>query len=51
MDIAKFDEIVAYARQTSFEKQYLWGAEWWYYLKEKQGHPEFWEKARRLYRE
>jgi len=49
MDIAKFDEIVAYARQTSFEKQYLWGAEWWYYLKEKQGHPEFWEKAKQLY--
>lgn len=49
MDISKFDEIVAYARQTSFEKQYLWGAEWWYYLKEKQGHPEFWERAKKLY--
>jgi len=51
MDIAKFDEIVAYARQTSFSTQYLWGAEWWYYLKEKQDHPEFWDKAKRLYRE
>lgn len=49
MDTAKFDEIVAYARQTSFQTQYLWGAEWWYYLKEKQGHPEFWEKAKQLY--
>lgn len=49
MDIAKFDEIVAYARQTSFDKQYLWGVEWWYYLKEKKGHPEFWEKAKQLY--
>ncbi len=49
MDVTKFDEIVAYARQTSFDKQYLWGAEWWYYLKTKQGHPEFWEKAKRLY--
>ncbi|MSU73586.1 hypothetical protein EXS56_00400 [Candidatus Kaiserbacteria bacterium] len=49
MDIAKFDEIVAYARQTGFSTQYLWGAEWWYYLKEKQGHPEFWERAKQLY--
>ncbi|MDO8575689.1 MAG: beta-galactosidase [bacterium] len=49
MDTTKFDEIVAYARQTSFEKQYLWGAEWWYYLKEKKGHPEFWDKAKQLY--
>lgn len=51
MDTQKFDEIVAYARQTSFQMQYLWGAEWWYYLKEKQGHPEFWEKAKQLYQE
>lgn len=49
MDIEKFDEIISYARQTSFSTQYLWGAEWWYYLKEKQKHPEFWEKARQLY--
>lgn len=49
MDIGKFDEIVAYARKTSFSEQYLWGVEWWYYLKEKQGHPEFWDKAKRLY--
>lgn len=49
MDTGKFDEIIAYARQTSFATQYLWGVEWWYYLKEKQGHPEFWEKAKRLY--
>ena len=49
MDITKFDEIVAYARKTSFGTQYLWGAEWWYYLKTKQGHPEFWDKAKQLY--
>lgn len=47
MDI--FDEILAYARQTSFQTQYLWGAEWWYYLKEKQNHPEFWAKAKEIY--
>ncbi|MBI5457967.1 beta-galactosidase [Candidatus Kaiserbacteria bacterium] len=49
MDIDKFDEIVAYARKTSFGTQYLWGVEWWYYMKEKQGHPEFWKAAKELY--
>ncbi len=49
MDIDKFDEIVTYARQTSFGTQYLWGVEWWYYMKEKQGHPEFWKAAKDLY--
>ncbi len=48
MDIDKFNEIVAYAKQTSFEEQYLWGVEWWYYMRER-GHPEFWDAARRLY--
>ena len=49
MDIDKFNEIIHYARQTSFSVQYLWGAEWWYYLKENQNHPEFWEVAKQLY--
>jgi hypothetical protein len=47
MDAVKFDEIVLYARETSFDQQYLWGVEWWYYMREK-GHGEFWEKARGL---
>ena len=51
MDINKFNEIIAYARQTSFDTQYLWGAEWWYYLKNTKGHPEFWDAAKQLYLE
>jgi len=27
--------------KTNFDEQYLWGVEWWYYLREK-GHPEIW---------
>ena len=49
MDIEKFKEIISYARKTSFETQYLWGIEWWYYLKEKHEHPEFWAAAKKLY--
>lgn len=48
MDIAKFDEIVAYARKTSFDQQYLWGVEWWYYMRGKD-HPEFWERAKSIF--
>ncbi|MFZ2555868.1 MAG: hypothetical protein WAZ27_04095 [Minisyncoccia bacterium] len=48
MDLAKIDEILAYAAKTGFETQYLWGAEWWYYMKGKE-HPEFWEKAKSIY--
>ncbi|OGG72519.1 hypothetical protein A3A38_04135 [Candidatus Kaiserbacteria bacterium RIFCSPLOWO2_01_FULL_53_17] len=48
MDIGKFNDILDYARATRFDMQYLWGVEWWYYMKER-GHPEFWERAQELF--
>lgn len=48
MDLEKFNEILAYAEDTRLEKQYLWGAEWWYWLKAK-GHPEIWERGKELF--
>lgn len=48
MDSAKFDEIITYAEQTRYEKQYLWGGEWWYWLK-VQGQPEMWNKGKELF--
>lgn len=35
-----------YARQTQIKTMYLWGVEWWYWLKETQGHPEMWQTAK-----
>lgn len=48
MDIDKFNGVIAYAESTRYDRQYLWGAEWWYYMKGK-GHSEFWERAQELY--
>lgn len=48
MDIGKFNEIIEYAKETRYEKQYLWGAEWWYYLKQK-GHAEMWDKGKEIF--
>ncbi len=50
MDVEKFDEILEYARNTRYDRQYLWGGEWWYWLS-KQGRPEMWERAKQLYSE
>ena len=41
-----FKEITSYAERSGFPKAYLWGAEWWYFMKEKQNKPEMWEAAR-----
>lgn len=48
MDIGKLTEIVEYARDTRYERQYLWGGEWWYWLKDR-GHPEMWERGKELF--
>ena len=50
MNLEKFDEIIKYARDTRYEKQFLWGGEWWYWLREH-GHPEMWEKGKKLFQE
>jgi len=50
MDLEKFEDILVYAEETRFEKQYLWGAEWWYWLNQK-GHPEMWDKGKTLFSE
>ena len=49
MSIEKFREIVQFAENTRFEKQYLWGAEWWYWL-HLQGESHLWDKGKDLFR-
>jgi hypothetical protein len=48
MNLEKFEDILLYAAETRYERQYLWGAEWWYWL-DQQGHPEMWERGKRLF--
>ena len=48
MNLEKFEDIIDYAEGTRFEKQYLWGAEWWYWLY-LQDHKEMWDRGRELY--
>ncbi|MAZ56711.1 hypothetical protein CL653_02890 [bacterium] len=42
MDLDKIKDIVDYAERTRFDRQYLWGAEWWYWLRQND-HPEIWD--------
>ncbi|MDP3934705.1 MAG: beta-galactosidase [Candidatus Giovannonibacteria bacterium] len=43
-----FNEIISYAERSGFPKAYLWGAEWWYFMKEKQNKPEMWNAVKDL---
>jgi len=49
MDIEKFHQNIEYAKKVGFEESYLWGAEWWYWMKEEQDDPAFWEAAKELF--
>lgn len=46
IDFNDFKNIVSYARRVGFKENYLWGVEWWYWLKEKANEPRFWEFAK-----
>ena len=46
-----FDENIKFARQTGFDEFYLWGVEWWYFMKEKQNDKTYWDKAKELFKE
>lgn len=48
MNLEKFEDILEYARSTHYDTQYLWGAEWWYWLR-LQGHSEMWDRGERLF--
>ena len=48
-NVVPFDERIAFVERTGFDVVYLWGGEWWYWLKEEKGNPEFWERAQKLF--
>lgn len=49
MNLEQFRYMIDFAKRTGLDTFYLWGSEWWYWMKEKQGRPEIWEEARNLF--
>jgi hypothetical protein len=49
MTLQDLKENIAFAEKTNIKRFYLCGAEWWYWMKEKNQRPEFWEEAKKLF--
>jgi len=49
MDLKQFQKNIEFAKKTGLDEIYLWGAEWWYWLKTKQNQPEIWQEAKKLF--
>ncbi|MFA6183833.1 MAG: C39 family peptidase [Parcubacteria group bacterium] len=49
MNEKKLVENVEYAQKSGFDTIYIWGVEWWYWLKEKEHNPILWDTAKGLF--
>jgi hypothetical protein len=49
MNLAQFRYNVEFAKKTGFNTFYLWGSEWWYWLKTKQNRSDIWQEAKKLF--
>lgn len=46
--VSDFADNINVAKGTGFDQAYLWGVEWWYFMKQ-QGYPEYLKFAKRLF--
>ncbi|MFZ2300091.1 MAG: hypothetical protein WAW00_03085 [Candidatus Moraniibacteriota bacterium] len=51
MDETKLRENVDYAKRVGFPEVYLWGGEWWYWMKVKKDYPAVWDEGKKLFSE
>jgi len=49
MDLKQFSKNIEFAKKVGFPEVYLWGTEWWYWLKVKHQDPSFWEFAKKIF--
>ncbi len=51
MDRKRFEDHLGVAERTGASRAYLWGVEWWYWLKEKHGDASMWELGKEVLHE
>lgn len=49
MNLQRFEDNIEFARRTGFKEIYLWGVEWWYWIKTR-GDNSLWEASRVLFK-
>lgn len=47
--LPRFEHNLALAKNTGAQHIYFWGGEWWYWMKETQGHREYWDAAKKVF--
>jgi hypothetical protein len=49
MNEERLRDNMEFAKKVGFPEVYLWGAEWWYWLKAEKDQPQLWEEAKKLF--
>lgn len=49
MNVERLRANLSFASRAGFSEVYLWGIEWWFWLKEKHGQPELWELGKQIF--
>ncbi len=49
MNLEQFKANIEFAKKTGLKEFYLWGSEWWYWMKEKQNRPAIWDEAGKIF--
>ncbi len=51
MDLARMKSNFSFAERMGMPAIDFWGIEWWYWMKEKQNHPEFVDEAKKFWKD
>ena len=49
MSLGQFKSNIEYAKKTGLDTFYLWGDEWWYWMKTVKNQPAIWNEAKTLF--
>lgn len=49
MDLEQFKKNIEFAKKTGLDEFYLWGSEWWFWLKTNQNDSLIWNEAKKLF--
>jgi hypothetical protein len=49
LSIKRMSDNINYAEKTGMPEVYLWGVEWWYFMKEKKDQDNYWNIAKELW--
>lgn len=49
MSIEQFRKNIEFTRRAGFDEAYLWGVEWWYFMKKERDYDLYWQEAKKIW--